>query len=61
MVQSVYTSDVKDDTDLSMHSGHAAPSAGSGVSSDAYAWTFVVVAVGLLWAIGRGFRSVNSG
>lgn len=61
-MSSPYSDDVKDDTDLSMHDPATAPSSSvhSRVSSDAYAWVFVVGAVLGLWAIGRGFRSVNS-
>jgi hypothetical protein len=62
MADSPYTQDLKDDTDLSLH---GAPSGGKGgvtsmVTSDAYAWAFVVGAIALLWVIGRSFRSVNS-
>lgn len=62
-MDSPYSDDLKDDTDLSLHdpTGAGTPGGASArVSSDAYAWSFVVVSVALLWVLGRGFRSVNS-
>jgi hypothetical protein len=65
MSDSPYSEDLKDDTDLSLHAGGSVSGGSPGgvskmVSSDAYAWAFVVGAVAALWFIGRGFRSVNS-
>ena len=58
-MDSPYTSDLKDDTDLTAH-GAPSTTMHSNVSSDVYAWGFIVGSVALLWIIGRGFRSVNS-
>ncbi len=61
MAESVYTEDLKDDTDLSLHDPTTPPNSRSAkVSSDTYAWVFVVGAIVALWVIGRSFRSVNS-
>lgn len=54
--------DLMEGQDLSMHTGGkgGATPLHARVSSNAYAWLFVVGAVALIWTLGFTFRNVNS-